>query len=127
MAYLQTALTMERPGGWIRAFVDLGPPMASLIRRLLEHRPTLPNTPMAWRMQQYLESVGIPKYSGEEIAFAKPLQKNAGLEPVGMADRIVPLPDGVPVGGSSDIGDVSWITPIAPHKATAKDSSRRCL
>ncbi len=72
----------------------------------------LPNTAMATRMQQHLEAVGIPSYTDEEIAFAKEIQKSAGVGPTGMAKAIVPLPTQIPtMGGSTDVGDASWITP----------------
>jgi aminobenzoyl-glutamate utilization protein B len=72
----------------------------------------LPNTAMANRMQQHLETIGIPKYTDEEIAFAKEIQKSAGVEPTGMTNAIIPLPAQVPtMGGSTDVGDASWITP----------------
>jgi len=71
----------------------------------------LPNTPLAERMQKHLEEVGLPQYSDEEISFAKTLQKEAGVEPLGMTKDILPLPNEISVGGSTDVGDVSWITP----------------
>ena len=71
----------------------------------------LPNTPLAKRMQEHLELVGLPQYTEQEIAFAKSLQKAAGVEPTGMTDKIRPLPDEPTVGGSTDVGDVSWQTP----------------
>ena len=72
----------------------------------------LPNTAMARRMQQHLEAVGIPGYTDEEIAFAKEIQKSAGVETTGMTKKIIPLPAQVPtMGGSTDVGDASWITP----------------
>jgi len=72
----------------------------------------LPNTPLAERMQQHLDEVGLPKYTKEEIAFAKTLQKNAGIEPTGMTKEIKPLATDEPIlGGSSDVADVSWLTP----------------
>ena len=72
---------------------------------------TLPNTPMAERMQTHLEAVGIPEYTPEEIEFAKTLQKEAGMESTGMADKVMPLPKETTVGGSTDVADVSWLTP----------------
>jgi aminobenzoyl-glutamate utilization protein B len=71
----------------------------------------LPNTPLAKRMQDHLEMVGLPQYTEEEIAFAKDLQKAAGVEPTGMTDKIRPLPNEPTVGGSTDVGDISWQTP----------------
>lgn len=72
----------------------------------------LPNTTMAKRMQQHVETIGIPNYTKEEIAFAKEIQKSVGVETTGMTKAIIPMPAQVPtMGGSTDVGDVSWITP----------------
>ncbi|MEM6673416.1 MAG: amidohydrolase [Planctomycetota bacterium] len=71
----------------------------------------LPNTPLAERMQQHIERVGIPTYTEEELEFARRLQTAAGVEPRGMATEIPPLPNEPTVGGSTDVGDVSWLTP----------------
>jgi len=71
----------------------------------------LPNGPLARRMQSHLETVGIPTYTNEENEFAVNLQKAAGSKPTGMANRVQPLPNEPAVGGSTDVGDVSWIVP----------------
>lgn len=72
----------------------------------------LPNTTMATRMQQHLEAAGIPEYTDSEITFAKEIQKSAGVESTGMTKSIIPLPAQIPtIGGSTDVGDASWITP----------------
>lgn len=71
----------------------------------------LPNTPLAARMQQHLESVGVPRFTDEEQKFAKQLQKSAGVEPSGMSTAVSPVPNEPTVGGSTDVGDVSYIVP----------------
>jgi len=71
----------------------------------------LPNTPLAERMQQHLEAVGLPEYTEDEVAFATELQSAAGVEPAGMAERVEPIPAEPTRGGFSDVGDVSYITP----------------
>ena len=72
----------------------------------------LPNTTMAKRMQLHLESAGIPEYTDSEITFAKEIQKSAGVKSTGMTHSIMPLPAQIPtMGGSTDVGDASWITP----------------
>ena len=45
------------------------------------------------------------------MAFAESLQKEGGFEPTGMTNKIMSLPKEPTVGGSTDVGDVSWITP----------------
>ena len=71
----------------------------------------LPNTPLAERMHGYLESVGVPEFTAEELKFTKDLQTAAGVEATGLANAVTPLPDGQTVGGSTDVGDISWIVP----------------
>lgn len=60
-----------------------------------------------------LSWVGEPSYTPEEEAFARALQKATGKEELGMAAALEPLkpiaPD--PPGGSTDVGDVSWVAP----------------
>ncbi len=71
----------------------------------------LPNTPLAQRMQGYLEQVGAPAWTEAEQTFACELQTNLGLEPKGMPTTIVPLQNEPALGGSTDVGDVSWSVP----------------
>ena len=71
----------------------------------------LPNNTFAQRMQKHLEYVGVPEFTKEEIKFATDLQKAAGIDEKGLSTKLSPMPKGTTVGGSSDVGDVSWITP----------------
>ncbi|MEM7171685.1 MAG: amidohydrolase [Pseudomonadota bacterium] len=71
----------------------------------------LPNTPLAERMQSHLEMLGAPEFSEEEQEFARTLQSNVGLEPTGMSSTLPPLVNEPTTGGSTDVGDVSWLTP----------------
>lgn len=71
----------------------------------------LPNTPLAERMQAHMERVGVPDWSEEEQAFAKECQKQMGVAEKGLATRVLPLMKEPTVGGSSDVADVSWISP----------------
>lgn len=62
----------------------------------------LPNQPLARCMQIHLERVGAPDYSTEELAFAREIQRNFGVEPRGMATETEPLvPDIVTFGFST--------------------------
>ncbi|HEU5226788.1 MAG TPA: amidohydrolase [Ktedonobacteraceae bacterium] len=72
----------------------------------------LPNTPLAARMQTHLERVGVPTYTEEELAFARELQRNFGVEAKGMTTETQPLGDeSSSMGASTDVGDVSWNVP----------------
>lgn len=71
----------------------------------------LPNGPLADRMQEHLEAVGIPEFTEEEQKFATDLQKAVEVKPTGMADAVSPLTNEPTVGGSTDVGDISWIVP----------------
>ena len=57
--------------------------------------------------------LGPPVYTADELAFARALQQTTGKEAKGMVAAAVPVkpipPD--PPGGSSDVGDVSWVAP----------------
>ena len=58
-----------------------------------------------------LRLFGPIRYTPEEEAFAKALQTASGVEPRGMDSEVVPLEGQEPEGGSTDVGDVSWVTP----------------
>ena len=73
----------------------------------------LVNEAGATAMQKNLELIGPITYTKDEIEFANQIQKNYGLEPQGIDGEINQLekqrPD--PDGGSTDVGDVSWVVP----------------
>jgi aminobenzoyl-glutamate utilization protein B len=58
-----------------------------------------------------LRLFGPIRYTAEEETFARALQKAAGVEERGMDPTIVSLDGQEPEGGSTDVGDVSWVTP----------------
>lgn len=71
----------------------------------------LPNAPLAERMQAHLQHVGAPAWTDDEQAFARECQKQMGIAEKGLATFVVPLQPEMNLGGSSDVGDVSWSTP----------------
>jgi aminobenzoyl-glutamate utilization protein B len=58
-----------------------------------------------------LRWLGPIVYTPEEQAFARELQRSAGVEPVGMDSNVGPLEGQEKEGGSTDVGDVSWNVP----------------
>jgi aminobenzoyl-glutamate utilization protein B len=74
----------------------------------------LPNEPLARAIDANLRRVGGVAYTPEERAFATRIQAslaNAGtLPPADEATRVKPF-GRAPGGGSTDVGDVSWVVP----------------
>ncbi len=71
-------------------------------------------------MQKNLERIGPPTYTDDEIDYARKIQKEAETEEKGMRFEIEELkePPEDPVGGSTDVAEVSWIAPTI-HLSTA--------
>jgi aminobenzoyl-glutamate utilization protein B len=71
------------------------------------------NRPLQEALQKNLEAVGAPAYGPEEQAFARQIQKDLGLPEVGVDTTVRKLAAGVeaPEGGSTDVAEVSHITP----------------
>ncbi len=57
--------------------------------------------------------VGAPDFTVEEQSFAKEIQKNVGIEEKGLSTEIEPfsLPEKSWGSGSTDVAEVSWLTP----------------
>lgn len=64
-------------------------------------------------MQKNLEAIGAISYTEDEILYAKKIQKETEVSEKGMDPAIEGLkePEKYPEGGSTDVAEVSWITP----------------
>jgi aminobenzoyl-glutamate utilization protein B len=71
----------------------------------------LQNDVFAGRMNDHMKRYFPIKWTDEEQTFAKAIQKQMGKPEDGMAVNVLPMPVGIEVGGSSDVGDVSWNVP----------------
>ncbi len=80
----------------------------------------LVNKKGAEALQKNLEYLGPIQYSPEEIAFAKDIQRSQGGAQTGLDGAIRPLKQTQehPNGGSTDVGDISWIVPEITLLAT---------
>ena len=60
-----------------------------------------------------LLALGPPSFTDKEQAFAKAVQKNSGVEEKGLSGKIEPFkrPERNLGGGSTDVAEVSWLTP----------------
>lgn len=65
-------------------------------------------------VQANLEWLGPVPFTPEEQEFAKEIQRAAGVEPKGLEAMVRPWaePKADPEGGSTDVGDVSWVVPM---------------
>lgn len=65
-------------------------------------------------IQKNLEMLGPIVYTDEEVSFAKKIQEATGKPQVGLHSKVETLEatQEHPVGGSTDVGDVSWIVPV---------------
>jgi aminobenzoyl-glutamate utilization protein B len=64
-------------------------------------------------IQKNLEYLGPITYTESEVAFAKKIQEATGKPQVGLHSKVEPLEATDPNagGGSTDVGDVSWVVP----------------
>jgi aminobenzoyl-glutamate utilization protein B len=71
-------------------------------------------------MFENLKWLGPIPFTPEEQEFAKEIQRAVGIEPKGLDGSVQPWrePKPDPEGGSTDVGDVSWIVPTLSMNAT---------
>jgi aminobenzoyl-glutamate utilization protein B len=62
-------------------------------------------------LQSNLLWLGPPVYTADEQAFARQIQRATGVPELGMTTEVKPLEGQEAQGGSSDVGDISWIAP----------------
>lgn len=71
-------------------------------------------------MQKNLETLGPITYTQEEQDFAKKIQEATGKPQIGLVSEIKPMEETLEhsMGGSTDVGDVSWVVPTIRMTAT---------
>jgi len=71
-------------------------------------------------LQGNLEHLGNINYTSEEESFAKKIQEAVGKPQIGMEARIQPMEETLEesMGGSTDVGDVSYVVPTIRLSAT---------
>jgi aminobenzoyl-glutamate utilization protein B len=62
-------------------------------------------------LDRNLRWLGAITYTDDEKTFARTLQRSAGVPEKGMDGSVQPLEGQEPEGGSTDVGDVSWLVP----------------
>jgi aminobenzoyl-glutamate utilization protein B len=71
----------------------------------------LTNVSGAKLLDANLRWIGAPNFSAQENEFAKAIQRATNVPAEGMDGSIRSLEDQPEEGGSTDVGDVSWVTP----------------
>ncbi|MFP4089028.1 MAG: amidohydrolase [Cyclobacteriaceae bacterium] len=101
-------------GASIMANVDYKIKLVSGVHEVLVNRTG------AGALQANLEYLGPISYTDEEQDFAKKIQSATGAELVGIESKIEPLEETLenPMGGSTDVGDVSYVVPTIRLGAT---------
>ena len=73
--------------------------------------PQLANKAMAEAIQKNIDVVGLPKWSDEDVKFAREFQTSLGLKPVGLNTQPVKFGAAQQSFASNDSGDVTWNVP----------------
>jgi len=71
-------------------------------------------------LQNNLETLGSISYTEEEQDFARKIQESTGKPQIGLVSKIEPMEETAEesMGGSTDVGDVSWVVPTIRLSAT---------
>ena len=118
-----TRAAVEKNYEWV---LDIAAGAAQMTRT--EHEPFLITgvhtytlvRPLQEAMQANLERVGPPRFSEADQQFARELQGFLEVETSGLRDTIDHLPDAPTAadGGSSDVAEVSYLTPTVEFSVT---------
>lgn len=101
-------------GASIMADVDYKISLISGVHEVLVNRTG------AARLQTNIEFLGGITYTDNEQIFARKIQEATGKDQVGLISQIKPMEETIehPRGGSTDVGDVSWVVPTVRLSAT---------
>jgi aminobenzoyl-glutamate utilization protein B len=115
----------EMDYGHIRELYDLGNTMAEAATMMTGTTVTRKVVGSAWPpnyskvvaevQQKNIERIGMPQWSEADVTLAKALQKELGKPTDGLKTSVdelkAPSPD-TELGGSDDVGDISWNAPM---------------
>ncbi|WP_192349845.1 amidohydrolase [Algoriphagus sp. Y33] len=101
-------------GAAIMANVDYKVSLISGIHEVLVNRTG------SAALQKNLEALGPITYTEEEQVFAKKIQESTGKPQIGLVSEIKPMEETAEhsMGGSTDVGDVSYVVPTIRLSAT---------
>jgi len=102
---------------WVDEIAESAARMArvQLVRRQMDTdcHELIPNRAMGEALDRALRLAGPPGFDESERRFAEEIQRSLPARPAGppLNDEIAPFDETGSSGGSTDIGDVSWIVP----------------
>ncbi|MHA7131418.1 amidohydrolase [Algoriphagus namhaensis] len=101
-------------GAAIMANVDFKVNLISGVHEILVNRTG------SATLQQNLEKLGPISYTDDEQDFARKIQEATGKPQIGLVSKIEPMEETLEnsMGGSTDVGDVSWVVPTIRLSAT---------
>ena len=105
---------VEKLYAWLRKIADGAAQMTETKAEVILQAGSwevLTNDTGAKLLDANLRWIGTPTYTADEDAFAKKIQTATNVPVVGMDRDIEALDGQVEEGGSTDVGDVSWIVP----------------
>lgn len=70
----------------------------------------LPNEALVSRIHRHMSALPV-EWTDDEQAFAIACQREMGLDEVGLAPNVMPPLPEIPMGGSTDVGDISYNAP----------------
>lgn len=117
-------VSVEEYYGWILKIAEgaaLGTRTQHKVTLLTGVHAMLLNRPLQEAVQRNLELAGPPSFPEDFRQFAVALQGSLGIQTKGLDTEIKPLADGPepPSGGSTDVAEVSWITPTVGFNVTS--------
>ncbi len=117
----------EAQFAWIKDIADAAAKMSRTkveVQIDTDCHEIIPNLPLSKVIARSFQLVGPPKFDEADMALARqlqePLRADFGLkEEKPLHDTIEPLPEKPypPIGGSTDVGDVSWHVPTSGFSA----------
>jgi aminobenzoyl-glutamate utilization protein B len=83
-------------------------------------RESVPNDTLNAAIQKELDRVGAPAFDAADVSFAKAIQTEVGIEPLGLASNVMPFTQRNGLSASSDIAEVSAAVPTAEVGVVAR-------
>lgn len=103
-----TALTK-----WVREIAD-GAALGTQTKAEVDHFfgvwDLLPNDALIAGLHAHMTTVGLD-WTEDEQQFARSCQAEMGLPEKGLATAVLPILGEIKAGGSTDVGDISWVVP----------------